>query len=80
MLKINNKKSLAQFDLVHIFRLTILLFLNRLLATHFPHLCLIEDWLDEDLVQSPDASDVLCVSELPCNKNNLKKGSYGRSI
>lgn len=31
--------------------------LLRLLATHFPHLSLVEDWLDDDVIPAEDIKD-----------------------
>ncbi|KAK2149074.1 hypothetical protein LSH36_469g02035 [Paralvinella palmiformis] len=41
--------------------------LLKLLATHFPHLCLVEDWLDENLHDSVFKTSTICVPDLLCS-------------
>ena len=47
----------------------------RLLATHYPHLCLVEDCLDEELSALALPPAVVCrPGKLSCTVNNLQQG------
>ena len=46
----------------------------RLLATHFPHLCLVEDWLDEEMNEDKLTKSSIRLSSLPCTLHTVEKG------
>ena len=53
----------------------------RLLATHYPHLCLVEDCLDEELSALALPPAVICrPGKLSCTVNNLQQGKCWVSL
>lgn len=48
----------------------------RLLATHYPHLCLVEDWLDEELASHDLPEAVIRVSGFTCTVEKLGQGLF----
>lgn len=45
----------------------------RLLVSHYPHLCLVEDWLDESIVETMPPSALVSLPDYPCTPENLSE-------
>ena len=55
----------------------LIVFVCRLLATHYPQLCLVEDWLDEELTGPQTlTSAVVKVADFKCNTDTLARGMF----
>ena len=47
----------------------------RLVATHYPHHCLVGDWLDEELSRGVASAGALAPHATSCSVDDLSKGS-----
>ncbi|ELT98571.1 hypothetical protein CAPTEDRAFT_226349 [Capitella teleta] len=45
----------------------------KLLVSHYPHLCLVEDWLDESIVETMPPSALVSLPDYPCTPENLSE-------
>ena len=49
-------------------------FTYRLLVNQYPHLCLVEDWLDEAMLESKSQNSIMHVPGLYCTTSKLTQG------
>lgn len=47
--------------------------LLRLLATHYPHYCLVSDWMIKENVDLVSTTSILSLPQISCNEENLRR-------
>lgn len=49
---------------------------HRLLAAHYPHHCLVADWLDEETVDCIPKETLLFLPGVSCSEESLQSGVF----
>lgn len=44
--------------------------------THYPHLCAVEDWLEESLVRDSLVAETSVMYTVPCTVENFNDGQF----